>query len=330
MARIYKRGKVWYSDLFISGKRVRVPLHRDKIEAQKKLAGKLEEQAAARYGTPLLNASWEDFKGKFKVYSGAKAPTTHLTDLRAIKSLEKHSPRPLLKATDLKPETLELWKAARKKAGMKPSSINRELGALKAMRAKAVEWGYIPVSPLKVKAFREPKKVPLYFTEYQFGVLRARAAKAGRLWETAAMLGTYAGLRPGEIYHLPRSAILREAKVVRVEATDHFTPKDYEVRDIPICKPLWDHLKELPQTEYVLGERPDFATFLSFFRKITREVHLTGSLKTCRATFASWLVQRGVPIFTVSKLLGHSTMTHTLKYAALNQKSFEEAVSLLK
>lgn len=36
-----------------------------------------------------------------------------------------------------------------------------------------------------------------------------------------------------------------------------------------------------------------------------------------RHTFASWLVQKGVPILTVSKLLGHSSITMTMRYAKL-------------
>jgi integrase len=38
---------------------------------------------------------------------------------------------------------------------------------------------------------------------------------------------------------------------------------------------------------------------------------------TFRDTFASWLVQRGVSLFTVQQLLGHSSATMTQKYAKL-------------
>lgn len=40
---------------------------------------------------------------------------------------------------------------------------------------------------------------------------------------------------------------------------------------------------------------------------------------TLRHTFASWLVQDGVPLVVVSKLLGHSILNITMRYAYLDQ-----------
>ena len=52
--------------------------------------------------------------------------------------------------------------------------------------------------------------------------------------------------------------------------------------------------------------------------------------KDLRSTYGSRLVQNGAPIFTVSKLLGHSSVTVTEKhYAALNDEGKREAVNTL-
>ena len=48
-----------------------------------------------------------------------------------------------------------------------------------------------------------------------------------------------------------------------------------------------------------------------------------------RHTFASWLVTEGVPLLDVSRLLGHSTVKMTERYAHLEKQSLESAVSLL-
>jgi len=40
-------------------------------------------------------------------------------------------------------------------------------------------------------------------------------------------------------------------------------------------------------------------------------------IHTLRHTFASWLVQRGTPLYTVSKLMGHSSIKMTERYAHL-------------
>ena len=49
-----------------------------------------------------------------------------------------------------------------------------------------------------------------------------------------------------------------------------------------------------------------------------------------RHTFASRLVSRGVPLFDVSKLLGHQTMAMTMRYAHLAPDAYEAAIAKLE
>jgi len=46
-------------------------------------------------------------------------------------------------------------------------------------------------------------------------------------------------------------------------------------------------------------------------------------------TFASRLVQRGVPVYTVSKLLGHADIKTTQRYAPLSDTEMRAAVEFL-
>ena len=52
-------------------------------------------------------------------------------------------------------------------------------------------------------------------------------------------------------------------------------------------------------------------------------------LHSLRHTFASWLVQRGVPIYDVSKLLGHSNIKITEIYSHLRAEDLRESVEKL-
>jgi integrase len=54
------------------------------------------------------------------------------------------------------------------------------------------------------------------------------------------------------------------------------------------------------------------------------------TFRVLRATFGSKLVQKGVPILEVSRLLGHSSVTITEQhYAAFSNQSAREAISML-
>ena len=66
-----------------------------------------------------------------------------------------------------------------------------------------------------------------------------------------------------------------------------------------------------------------------FISNIVKKANLKGSLHTLRHTFASWLVQNGVDLYTVSKLLGHSSIKATEIYAHLSPNTFLTAVQHL-
>lgn len=66
-------------------------------------------------------------------------------------------------------------------------------------------------------------------------------------------------------------------------------------------------------------------------RTAKRQPSLPGTtFRVLRATFGSKLVQKGVPILEVSRLLGHSSVTITEQhYAALSNQSARDAISML-
>ena len=51
---------------------------------------------------------------------------------------------------------------------------------------------------------------------------------------------------------------------------------------------------------------------------------------TLRHTFASWLVQIGTPLYTVSRLMGHSDIKMTIRYAHLASENQRAAAMELE
>ena len=78
------------------------------------------------------------------------------------------------------------------------------------------------------------------------------------------------------------------------------------------------------------GDGKIFGTVRKSFKTALRKSEIKDfRLHDCRHTFASNLIMEGVDIMTVKKLMGHKTLTMTLRYAHLAPNHKTKAVSLL-
>lgn len=335
MPQIRKIGSVWYSDIRIAGKRIRSPLSTDKQIALEKLQHLRDQKETSKYG-PSSSVSWKDFLTRYIAYSeGSKAESTAIRDKAAIAALERfRMPARLL---DVTPEYLEGWKAARRAAGRGNATINRDIKAIKAMMRRAKIWGYIrewdgsSVSPLK-----ETRGRLLFYTMQE--LRRLLSVCDSRMsgyydWTTICLLGARAGLRRSEIYWLSWKDVDLKRGLISITPKAGWQPKTGEQRHIPIPADLKKHLlSRLPNKKtkldecWVIGERPSLSVMSAFFQKISRKAKLSGNIHTLRHTYASHLVQSGVELYSVSKLLGHSSMRMTEIYAHLAPSTLRDAV----
>jgi integrase/recombinase XerD len=138
----------------------------------------------------------------------------------------------------------------------------------------------------------------------------------------SAVFKTYlmAGLRKAELENLEWSDVDFDVGTVAVSPKADFTPKDYEQRSIEVPDELLEILKAMPR-------RGDFVFANSNGRKYThswddaRKIAKKAKVEDChphrfRATYATRLLQNGVDLKTVQKLLGHKNLESTMRYLA--------------
>ena len=84
---------------------------------------------------------------------------------------------------------------------VKPPSVNREIGFLRSMLSRAVEWGYLSRNPTKgVKELKFQKRPPTFLTLEQLDKLLSVCDQEEMF--VYIVLGAYTGMRKSEILRL--------------------------------------------------------------------------------------------------------------------------------
>jgi integrase len=200
-------------------------------------------------------------------------------------------------------------------ANIKPGTYNLWIAIIKRIFNYAVELGILGVSPVKLKKKRVEGRIRFLTHEEADRLLEA--CKKHKHWYETVYIALYTGLRKREIRTL-RSEDVRDGMLyVRAEVS-----KSKKVRRIPLTK-------ELTAFFETAGFNYDFV-FDRAFRRIVRSLGIKDfHFHDLRHTFASWLVQKGVDLYIVKELLGHSSIVMTQRYAHLTRQHLDAAMEKL-
>jgi integrase len=190
--------------------------------------------------------------------------------------------------------------------------VNRELGCLKTLLAKATAWGHLELNPAaSVKRFREPPSRERFLTREEARRLVNVAGPALRPIIIAA-LGT--GMRRGEILALKWADLDFIRGLISITMS-----KSGKGRKIPMSGAVAEVLSAVPRRcEFVFmnGEPGQSVTSIkSAFGAACAAAKITGfRFHDLRHTFASRALESGADLVSVSKILGHSSIAMTSKY----------------
>lgn len=212
---------------------------------------------------------------------------------------------------------------------------------LKSIFNKAIAWNYIQENPFtKFKIPKIPVSYPVYITDCDLQEILKNTKE--QKFKNLFFALFHTGMRLGEILNLQWSAIDLKERIITVKNTKAFTTKAKKERVIPINMSLLKILnkmkpkdKALTGTDFVFyntrGAKLEERFVSKKFKKAAKDAKLNNKihLHTLRHSFASNLVQRGVSLYVIKELLGHSDLKTTQIYAHLEQNNLIDAVKLL-
>ncbi len=227
---------------------------------------------------------------------------------------------------------VEQLQTERIQRGNKPATINRLLATIKHMFNKAVEWDMVEEETLKrirkVKLLEENNRRLRYLSKEECKELINSCDPHVRPIVITAL---NTGMRKREILSLKWDNVDLRHGFILLNVT-----KNGERREIPINNTLRNTLQgitrrlDIPYVFYnsVTG-KPYQDVKRSFYTALRRAGIRDFKFHDLRHTFASQLVMAGVDITTVRELLGHKTLTMTLRYAHLAPSHTVKAVDIL-
>lgn len=335
-----KRGTVWWVDFRLpTGRRVRLSTgHEDKIAAMER-AGVLYREAHADAAAPrgtltLAQALDRQYR---EHWSKAKSERVMRCMVGVVTRQVGHWP-----LVDVTYAKLKDYAEGLRREGVAAATVNRRMSAIGMTLRECARRGEIVARP-DIPHYAEHNRKERYMTvaeeqavldwldrEAAAEVIRGNTDKADewRYIRALAVVLLDTGLRWSEVYKAARSGMALDLS--------HGETKSGAGRRIPLttrAADYWERLVANPCHALVIrkgdhagmswvAHRWEMATRANACRDVT--IHIL------RHTCASRLVQRGVPIFTVSKWLGHSSVQVTERYAKLAPDSLSHALAALE
>ena len=228
------------------------------------------------------------------------------------------------------------------------ATIKHCLVLVRQMFNRAISWKmYHGTNPVTATA-RENKKFlrtadnkrVRFLSHEEANVLLSDLKNRSQQLHDICQLSLYTGMRMGEVFSLNWNDIDLEHGNISIK-----DPKSGESRNAYITAPLKTMFQEIknsiPRTRGLVFRDKKGNKIREISNVFDRTVDKLGFNKditdrrdkvvahTLRHTFASWLAMQGEPIITIQKLMGHSNLEMTLRYAHLSPSHERTAVEKL-
>jgi integrase len=311
-ARRTKAGEIRYGISYVhEGKRVQEMVGPTMTLARKALSVRKAEVAQGRFQIPTRSRAprFEEFCAIYLEHARQKKRTWK-DDESALRKAT-----PFFKGKRIDAITswdIERYRASRAETLTK-ATANRDLALFRYMFNMAVKWGFLTTSPVAgVKQYKEDDRpMRVLSAEEEQALLKASPPHLRTL--IVAALNT--GMRRGELLSLQWNAVDFDQRTITVQYS-----KSGRMRHIPMNEVLWKTLHDARPADargavftYKSASISDVKT--AFLKSVARSGIRVCRFHDLRHTFATRLVLAGVDLATVKELLGHASITTTMRYA---------------
>lgn len=241
---------------------------------------------------------------------------------------------------DVSPFDLERIKKTMAEAGKSPKTIHYVLATIRQVFNFARRVGFYagdnPVSLVK-KPTADNRRIRFLTVEEAERLLAMLKDRAPNVHDMA-LLSLQCGLRAGEVFNLTWNDVDLDRDMLALRDT-----KSGKTRHVPMTQRVKSMLQERERSVpaglvFPSSRGGKIVAVSNSFEKVVDALGLNDGIEdrrqkvvfhTCRHTFASWLVERGVDIYTVKELLGHATLAMTARYSHLAPDTLRRAMKTL-
>ncbi len=333
----------WWIDFGFDGKRYRKRSPHNSEAAAKSYEAMLRQKLARGEnidGSVLAPKSqtFEQFAWKwFEVYV---IPNNKYSESKTKRSALNCSLIPFFGKMQIEKITvreIELYKAKCIKEGFKAKTVNNRLAVFSKCLATAYEWLTLSGTPPKIMWLKCPPAPTRFLSPDECEILLSKTA--GTLHDMI-LLGLRTGMRQGELIGLQWSSVNWENQTISVRHSQCYytkglvSPKSNRVRTIPMDTDVYEMLfRRRKETGYVFtkdGIAVGCRGLLTHLKQVSKTAGL-GNIgwHTLRHTFASQLAMKGAPIPVIQALLGHSSVSTTMRYSHVAPSSLRSAIEML-
>ncbi len=335
---MFKRGSIWWTKIRREGRKTIV---RSLETSDKKLATSIE--AKIRTGiiegkyiekSACENNTVEEMMTKFMEEHAPNVSVSMQNSYKA--SLKNINPFfAELQLSAVSPKVISSYKVKREKKGIKPATINRELAMLsKAFNVAVREWEWTKDNPVsrvprekennerdRWLSFEDEKRILTYCPDWLKDII---------------VFDLNTGFRQGELLSLTWQCVnlLRNTAMILARFSKNGKPRTIPLNQIAIEILMRKSNVRSFKNDLVFfngnGTMIDRHNLRRAFNVATKKAGIADfRFHDLRHTFATRLVQRGIDIYKVSKLLGHKDVRMTQRYSHHCPDSLRDGVDIL-